>query len=265
MMKLILVSVALFSASNSVVALQGNSYLSQLGAGGGGSTTSIAPSGPELGHPSYKPSTASFFPVPSSTVGSGGNGMADLYSAGSPASATPPMASVPPTSHELLRELWGGQVSVELAASQLYLSASIWFRSRNMPGMAAWMLEESAEERGHGLAILEFAMRRGGEFLPVALRPLDAPRNDWDTPSQVWRSILEAEQTNTRNLLRLAAVADGCGDHAATAFLGPFHLEQLEAEDKVGTILGRVEMATPQLMAQLDYDLGKQAEEEEEH
>jgi hypothetical protein len=50
-------------------------------------------------------------------------------------------------SAELLN-LWSNQVSVELSASQLYLSASIWFRARDMDGMAAWMLEESGEERG---------------------------------------------------------------------------------------------------------------------
>jgi len=46
------------------------------------------------------------------------------------------------------------QVSVELQASQAYMAASIWFRARNMDGMAAWMLDESDEERGHGKQIL---------------------------------------------------------------------------------------------------------------
>ena len=56
-------------------------------------------------------------------------------------------------SAELL-ELWSNQVSVELSASQLYLSASIWFRAREMDGMAAWMLEESGEERGKSTVVV---------------------------------------------------------------------------------------------------------------
>jgi hypothetical protein len=40
-----------------------------------------------------------------------------------------------------LVDLFSAQVSIELRASQLYLSASIWFRARDMPGMAAWMLD----------------------------------------------------------------------------------------------------------------------------
>ena len=67
---------------------------------------------------------SSFFPPPTQTV---------------PSAET--IASVGGPSAELL-DLWSSQVSVELAASQLYLSASIWFRGREMNGMAAWMLDE---------------------------------------------------------------------------------------------------------------------------
>ena len=168
---------------------------------------------------------------------------------------------VPAPSAELL-ELWSNQVSVELSASQLYLSASIWFRAREMDGMAAWMLEESGEERGHGLQILEFAMKKG---FPVNLKPLDAPRSDWQNAVQVWQDILQAERTNTQNLLKLAAVADQCGDYAAKAFLGPFHMEQLEAEDKVSAILAKVRVADDALMMQLDTELGMEADEEDHH
>ena len=126
---------------------------------------------------------------------------------GATVTAPPPPTSGTP-SQELL-DLWSNQVSVELSASQLYLSASIWFRARDMDGMAAWMLGESGEERGHGLEILEFAMKKN---FPVQLKPLDAPRSDWETPVQVWEDILKAEQTNTQNLLKLAAIADQCGD-----------------------------------------------------
>jgi ferritin len=161
-----------------------------------------------------------------------------------------------------LVQLWSNQVSVELAASQLYLSASIWFRTRDMDGMAAWMLDESGEERGHGLQILEFAMKK--QF-PVQLRPLDAPRSDWYNPVQVWEDILHAEQTNTQNLLKLAAIADQCGDYAAKAFLNPFHIEQLEAEDKVSAILAKVRVADDRLLMVLDQALGQEAENEDHH
>ena len=171
------------------------------------------------------------------------------------------VASAAIPTQELL-DLWSNQVSVELSASQLYLSASIWFRAREMDGMAAWMLEESGEERGHGLEILEFAMKKG---FPVQLQPLQAPPADWTQPVEVWQDVLQAERTNTQNLLKLAAVADACGDYAAKAFLNPFHMEQLDAEDKVSAILAKVKSGNAALLMELDHQLGMEAEEEEHH
>lgn len=221
-MKLVLLSAALPLAA----ALQ-SPYLSQLNGGGGVATWNGAG-----------------FSSP--------NGVATV--------APPPMTGGVPSA-ELL-ELWSNQVSVELSASQLYLSASIWFRARDMDGMAAWMLGESAEERGHGLQILEFAMKKN---FPVQLKPLEAPPSDWQNAVQVWEDILNAEQTNTQNLLKLAAIADSCGDYAAKAFLNPFHIEQLEAEDKVSAILAKVRVADDSLMMELDHELGLEAEEEDHH
>mmetsp|Transcript_7174 Transcript_7174/g.9736 ORF Transcript_7174/g.9736 Transcript_7174/m.9736 type:complete len:183 (-) Transcript_7174:318-866(-) len=164
-------------------------------------------------------------------------------------------------SDELLN-LISQQVSVELMASQAYMSASIWFRSRDMDGMAAWMLDESDEERGHGKEILEFAMK---SHFPVQLEPLAAPRSDWNSPEEVWETILALEQNNTQNLLAIAAAADRCGQFGVKAFLDPFHVEQIEAEDKVGGILAKVRGASENLLWELDNQLGIEAEEEEHH
>lgn len=240
-------------ALESASALQ-SSYLSQLNGGAthvnGGSPAFVPRSVND------QPPNGAFFPAPTASMG-------DLYTSAPPSrNASPNRASAPSSaaapSAELLK-LWSDQVSVELSASQLYLSASIWFRTRGLDGMAAWMLEESGEERGHGLAILEFAMKKG---FHVELNALAAPRKDWQSPVEVWKDILKAEQTNTQNLLRLAAVADQCGDYGCMAFLDPFHTEQIEAEDKVGSILTKLREA-PELLRQLDFMLGQQAEEEE--
>ena len=255
------IALAVALAPAGALALQGN-YLSQLTTSNAAPASSVAP-------PSAP--TDNFFPVPdeSSTAS-----MSDLYSSAPPvfagmpkpafagsssAAATTTSISFSPAHQELI-QLWSDQVSVELSASQLYLSASIWFRERDMAGMAAWMLDESGEERGHGLAILEMAHKRG---FPIQLKELAEPKSDWATPTEVWESILEAEQTNTQNLLRLAGKAAECGEYACQAFLDPFHIEQLDAEDKVGSILAKV--AGGCNLQELDFQLGLEAEEEEHH
>lgn len=136
------------------------------------------------------------------------------------------------------------------------MQASIWLRSRNMDGMAAWMLEESDEERGHGKEILEFAMKN---HYKVVLEPLSAPKNDWNSVSDVWATILSLEENNTQNLLRIAGTAESCGMCAVKAFLNPFHVEQIDAEDKVGAILAKVKGASGALLWEIDHQLGKDA------
>lgn len=136
------------------------------------------------------------------------------------------------------------------------MQASIWLRSRNMDGMAAWMLEESDEERGHCKEILEFAMKNHYE---VVLEPLSAPKNDWNSVSDVWATILSLKENNTQNLLRIAGTADSCGMCAVKAFLNPFHVEQIDAEDKVGAILAKVKGASGALLWEIDHQLGKDA------
>ena len=70
---------------------------------------------------------------------------------------------------------------------------------------------------------------------------------------------------NTRNLLNIAQAADTCGMYGVKAFLDPFHVEQIEAEDKVGGILAKIQGASDALMWELDHALGLEAEEEGHH
>lgn len=172
---------------------------------------------------------------------------------------TPPVARSSPA--EML-SLISKQVSVELMASQQYMAASIWFRARNMDGMAAWMLDESDEERGHGKQILEFAMKN---HYQVVLEPLQAPQTEWSSPADVWATILALEENNTQNLLRIARAADECGQYGVKAFLDPFHVEQIEAEDKVGGILAKVRGGGEALLWEIDHLLGQEAEAEDHH
>lgn len=157
-----------------------------------------------------------------------------------------------------LLELFNHQVTNELESSQLYLSASIWFDSHDFGGMATYMLAESAEERQHALRMIDFANKR---HIPIKLEALPAPTADWDNPEQVWQDIFKLEHDNTNNLLLLAEAANQCRDFAVLAFLNPFHIEQVDSEDTIATILAKVhdEARTPGLLRQLDHELGLEA------
>mmetsp|Transcript_30577 Transcript_30577/g.57275 ORF Transcript_30577/g.57275 Transcript_30577/m.57275 type:complete len:228 (-) Transcript_30577:46-729(-) len=165
-------------------------------------------------------------------------------------------------SKELLN-LFNEQVTNEFTASHLYLSASIWFNARDWEGMAAYMLSESEEERGHALSFIDFGIKRN---IPLQLQSLDEPPSAWHSPEDVWETLLAAEKENTQSLLKIAEEAKECNDFSLVHFLNPFHMEQVESEDKLGTILSKVkdEKKTPGLLRQLDNQLGEEASSENE-
>jgi ferritin len=168
------------------------------------------------------------------------------------------VASVDGASQEIMLTLFNEQITNEFAASHLYLSASIWFESRDWEGMAAYMLAESSDERQHALSLIDFANKRN---MNIQLQSFPQPTSNWDSPEQVWGDILSLERDNTRSLLQLAQAANACQDFAMLAFLNPFHMEQVDAEAKIGTILAKVkdEQKTPGLLRQLDHELGQEA------
>jgi ferritin len=122
-------------------------------------------------------------------------------------------------SKELL-DLFSKQVTSELQASQLYLSASIWCSINDLVGMEAFMRGESEEERRHGLGFIDFAMKRN---IPIELSALETPAANWKSPEELWDEMLRAEERNTQALFVLGDAAASCSDHAVTAFLMPYH------------------------------------------
>lgn len=157
-----------------------------------------------------------------------------------------------------MHKLYNSQITNELNASQLYLSAKIWCDEKELAGMASFMLKESTEERNHAIEMVEFALKRD---FPVELEALAAPHARWESPESLWSDLLEAEKTNTNALFGLANAAQECQDHALTTFLQPFHTEQVNAVADMKTILAKVreEKKTPGLIRQLDSEIGAQA------
>eukprot|EP00751_Fragilariopsis_kerguelensis_P013277 CAMPEP_0170776456 /NCGR_PEP_ID=MMETSP0733-20121128/11185_1 /TAXON_ID=186038 /ORGANISM="Fragilariopsis kerguelensis, Strain L26-C5" /LENGTH=257 /DNA_ID=CAMNT_0011119449 /DNA_START=80 /DNA_END=853 /DNA_ORIENTATION=- len=171
--------------------------------------------------------------------------------------ATPTPTCLPMAPSKELLHLFNKQVTQEFIASQTYLSASIWFHQNDWEGMASYMLAESDEERVHGLGFVDFANKRS---IPIELQSVPAPPSlsQWESPEDVWESILELEKTNTISLLNLAEAANSCHDYAVLAFLNPFHMTQVHEVDKIGGILAKVrdENRTPGLLRSLDLELG---------
>lgn len=154
-----------------------------------------------------------------------------------------------------LHKLFNSQITNEMNASQLYLSASIWCNEKELTGMASFMLKESTEERNHALELVDFGLKRD---FPIDLETLSAPHAHWESIEALWSDLLQAEQTNSQALYTLATAAQECHDHALTTFLMPFHTEQVDAVADMKSILAKVkeESVSPGLIRQLDTQIG---------
>jgi ferritin len=156
-----------------------------------------------------------------------------------------------------MHKLFNSQITNEMKASQLYLSASIWCNEQELTGMASFMLKESSEERAHALEMVDFGLKRD---ITIELEALPAPNAHWESAEALWADCLQAEKANSQALYTLANAAHECQDHAVTTFLMPFHTEQVDAVSDMKTILAKVREEkhsnTGLIIRQLDSELG---------
>jgi len=162
------------------------------------------------------------------------------------------------TKADTMHQLFNSQITNEMNASQIYLSASIWCDDKELTGFASFMRMESTDERNHALEMIDFALKRD---IPVDLEALAAPHAHWPSVEALWTDLLEAEKTNSQALYGLADAAHACQDHAVITFLQPFHSEQVEAVANMKTILAKVreESTSPGLIRQLDTQIGAES------
>lgn len=132
------------------------------------------------------------------------------------------------------------QIKQEIAAAYSYLGMSAYFHHENLSGFAQWCLVQYQEELQHALRLFHYLLDREGH---IKLEPIEAPRCDYDSPLEVFKTALAKEQENTRSIDALYERASALNDHATISHLQWFVDEQVEEEKIVGEALSLVERA----------------------
>jgi len=163
---------------------------------------------------------------------------------------------------ELHRRL-NEHLQLEFSAAHTYLAMSLWFELRNLPGFAAWLRRQSAEESAHAHRFIQHLVERD---LSVELPAVPKPPTDWKSPREAIESVLASEENVTRSIDALYDLAEKVSDRAARNLLQWFVDEQVEEENTVRTILGRLELAGDEGLGLLlvDQEVGKSAPAESE-
>jgi len=129
------------------------------------------------------------------------------------------------------------QINAEFYSEHLYLSMAAYFEVEGLPGFAAWMRAQAAEERAHGMRLFEFIVDRDGR---VELDGLEAPPTEWDDPADAFEAAYDHEVEISGLIDDLVALARDEHDNATETMLQWFVAEQVEEEATAQEIVDRL-------------------------
>lgn len=153
-------------------------------------------------------------------------------------------------------ELMNEQIKHELYSAYMYLSMSAYCESENLPGFAAWLKVQAAEEQEHALKFYEHLLDRGEK---VSLKAIEQPPVKFESVKDVFTQVYAHEQKVTALINTIYTAALDAKDAASQIFLQWFITEQVEEEKNSSSILDLVTKVGSSVGAlyQVDHQLGK--------
>ncbi|XP_032677920.1 soma ferritin-like [Odontomachus brunneus] len=131
--------------------------------------------------------------------------------------------------HKDCEDALNEQINEELYASYVYLSMAYYFDKSEvaLPGLSAYFKKASDEEREHAMKFLTYQNKRGGIII---LKPIEAPRTDWESAENAMIEALQLEKNVNKSLLHLHQIATTHDDPNLMDFLeNEFLQEQVDS------------------------------------
>ncbi|SHE89867.1 ferritin [Marinitoga hydrogenitolerans DSM 16785] len=146
------------------------------------------------------------------------------------------------------------QINEELFSAYLYLSMSAYFERKGLKGFANWMNVQYQEETFHAMKMYNYLLGRGGK---VKLLAIKEPKNEWNSPLEVFKETLEHEKHITKCINDLVDLAEKEHDRATFNFLQWYIDEQVEEEANDEEIIAKLELIkdNPNALFMLDREL----------
>lgn len=131
------------------------------------------------------------------------------------------------------------QINAELYSSYLYFAMSSYATSIGMKGMAHWLFVQGQEELTHAFRQFQYVNSQGEQ---VILDTIERPQANFNSPLHVFQEVLKHEQKVTASINELTNLATAEKDHASGIFLQWFVTEQVEEEQNVTEIVGKLKL-----------------------
>jgi len=150
------------------------------------------------------------------------------------------------------------QINYEFFSEYYYLSMSAWFNANDLPGMSAFMMRKSGEERVHAMRLFKFVQDRDGA---VELLAIEKPKTSFSGHLEIFETALHHEQEVTRRIHKLFELAQSESDYATQIEIQWFITEQVEEEKQAKDIIRQVKLVGDNSTAlfMLDEKLGSMA------
>jgi ferritin len=131
------------------------------------------------------------------------------------------------------------QIAVEAEASYYYLAIGSWCDSKGLHGCAQFMFRQSEEEREHMIKLFHYINEAGGFAVTPAIKK---PTSNFKDIKQVFKGVLAREQGTTKGINALVDLCIKEKDHSTNNFLQWYVAEQHEEENKIRTILEKIDL-----------------------
>ncbi len=120
------------------------------------------------------------------------------------------------------------QINAELWSAYLYLSMSMDFASKGLPGVANWFKIQFQEEQDHAHKFMNYLIAKGNK---VELKPIEKVQTTWKSVLEAFEETLKHEKVVTALIHDLTALAKSEKDYSTDNMLSWFINEQVEEEE----------------------------------
>lgn len=158
--------------------------------------------------------------------------------------------------NKVVMDAINGQIQKEMYSSNLYLSMSAYYASKNLSGFAKWMELQAKEEMVHAMKFFQYLLQRGGK---PEIKEIAAPQVDWESPLKAFEDAYHHETLVTGWIYDLVAIARAEKDFATENLLQWFVTEQVEEEATAIEIVEKLRLIgdNPHGLFMMDNVLGQ--------
>lgn len=120
------------------------------------------------------------------------------------------------------------QINAEFWSAYLYLSMSVHFANKGLPGFANWFKVQFQEEQDHAMKLINYLIAKGNK---ITLKPIEEVTTSWDSLLAAFEDTLAHEKVVTGMINNLVRIARSEDDYATENILQWFVTEQVEEEE----------------------------------